>query len=232
VKRSIPQSVYEVRTSSEEVDLVAIGSHGGGCHGDSGGGAFIQLSDGTWRLFGVAEALFDPKTVPEIPAGDDDGICGTGTTYSLLADRLTWIEHVIGDDVTPCFSSAGQWDPGPQCGVLPLQPGHGHGTWAQGCAPGPPTPSPPDDGSTTEGGAGSESGSSSGSAETSSGDTPPTTGAPPNEPPKEEPTDPPSARLVDRSCSLGAERGGWLLFALLLLFVPRRNVGVTIPEAE
>lgn len=235
LKRFIAQSVHKLRASSEEVDLVAIGSAGGGCHGDSGGGAFIQLSDGTWRLFGVAETLFDPGVVPEPIPGDEDGACGTGTTYSLLADRLTWIEFVTGSDVTPCFTSSGHWDRGPQCGAFPLQPGHGYGTWAQNCK-GPvggelscepsrqPEPDPPSKGSSSGESTDGESGSSTEAGGTSTGGTPGTTGEPPDPVPEDDTSSTAGTYdVVDGSCSVGAGRSGWLFFPLLLLFVRHRR---------
>ncbi|MBV1861159.1 MAG: S1 family peptidase [Nannocystaceae bacterium] len=230
LKRFIVQSIYEVRASLEEVDLVAVGSQGGGCHGDSGGGAFIQLSDGTWRLFGVAETLFDPELVPD----EEDGACGTGTTYSLFADRLAWVEHVTRNDVTPCFTSSGQWDPDPQCGALPLQPGHGHGAWKDGCrgpvggerlcepAP-PPAPDPQPEHGTTGTQTDGEGGSSTGPQWASSGEMSMTTGAPADETPQADPsTTADSPAIVGGACGVGPGRSGWLLFPLLL-FARRRE---------
>lgn len=231
LKRFIAQSVHEVRASSEEVDLVAIGSAGGGCHGDSGGGAFIQLADGTWRLFGVAETLFDPGVVPELDPGEENGSCGTGTTYSLFADRLAWIEVVTGSDVTPCFTSSGQWDDGPRCGAFPLQPGHGHGTWAQSCK-GPvggellcePESDPPPEGSSSGETTDGESSSSTEAGETSTGDAPGTTGVPADPVPEEDTSSTAGTyTVVNGSCSTGGGRRGWLLFPLLLLVRRRRS---------
>jgi MYXO-CTERM domain-containing protein len=160
-KRYVNQSIFEVRAADEEVDLVGIDVMSGGCHGDSGGGAFVRLADGSWRVFGVAQSLFN---VPEFSessgsaSGGSDGgssgdpstgavfivdptdagaqpieVCGYGTTYSLVTPRMEWVEGIVGEDVTPCFDTAGTWDPNPSCLPFPLEIDQPVGTWAEGC---------------------------------------------------------------------------------------------------
>lgn len=175
-KRWVTQSIYDIRPDAEEVDMIGVDAPSGGCHGDSGGPAFIQLEDGTWRVFGVAQSAFsgpgapfggggfidpgtsdggggfiDPSTTDdggfiEPPTDDgnfidpsaDDGepidVCGWGTTYSLIAPQMAWVESVIGEDVSACFTTDGAWDPGPGCAEFPMQLDQSVGTWANGCA--------------------------------------------------------------------------------------------------
>jgi hypothetical protein len=109
-----------------EVDLGAItgndiavgdGRHGG-CQGDSGGPAFIQLGDGSWRVFGATSrgALF----------------CNSQTIYTLIHPFVAWIEATSGIDVTPCHDADGTWKPTAACGQFPVDPGAG--TWATMCS--------------------------------------------------------------------------------------------------
>lgn len=157
-KRYTPQSIYEIRDDAEEVDLVGVNELSGGCHGDSGGPAFLQLADGTWRLVGVAQSLFFPPGYefdPSVatgassgPPSSDDGafidptggqsepqpVCGPGTTYTLIAPQMAWVEDVMGVDASPCFTASGEWDPGPACTPFPTQLDQSVGVWANGCA--------------------------------------------------------------------------------------------------
>ncbi len=94
------------------------------CNGDSGGSAFAQLDDGTWRLFGIA------STVP--------GSCGGSSQHIPAWAAAAWIEEETGLDITPCHDADGAWNPGPACGAFPTNPGGGNGlSWATGCGPGP-----------------------------------------------------------------------------------------------
>jgi MYXO-CTERM domain-containing protein len=79
-KRFVTQSVHEVRALDEEIDLVGIDVQSGGCHGDSGGGAFVKLADGTWRVLGVAQSLWNVPGFPWGSSGDaDEGSAGSLT---------------------------------------------------------------------------------------------------------------------------------------------------------
>jgi MYXO-CTERM domain-containing protein len=177
-KRYVAQAIHDVRTENEEIDLIGIDTMSGGCHGDSGGGAFVQLADGTWRVFGVAQSLWnvpgynwgsssgepettgvggggfiDPTTtsggstsssfidpssgvafIDPTMGGEPMDVCGYGTTYSLVTPRMDWVEAQIGEDVTPCFTTDGTWDPNEACTPFPMQIDQSVGTWATGCA--------------------------------------------------------------------------------------------------
>ena len=90
------------------------------CYGDSGGPVMIQLDDGSWRVFGITSYGVDT-------------MCGTGTWYSMMHNGIDWFEAMTGVDITPCNTPDGTWDPGPDCGGFPLDPGAPAGTWATGC---------------------------------------------------------------------------------------------------
>jgi hypothetical protein len=80
--------------------------------GDSGGPTFVEMSDGTFRQFGVHSA------------GRVDG--GVDT---VLAHAVPWIEETTGIDVTPCHDGGGAWTGGPDCRDVPTDPAIGEGTW-------------------------------------------------------------------------------------------------------
>ncbi|HEY8378602.1 MAG TPA: S1 family peptidase, partial [Nannocystis sp.] len=101
---------------------------GGGkdsCQGDSGGPVFLQLDDGTWRVFGITSY---------------GGACGTGGYYSMMHNGIQWFEQESGVDLTPCWDASTNpptWSPTPECRDFPLDPGVGGFNWASGCAGGP-----------------------------------------------------------------------------------------------
>jgi MYXO-CTERM domain-containing protein len=96
----------------------------GSCGGDSGGSNFIQLDDGSWRVFGITSA------------GAGAG-CGQGVTYlTPMHDWVGWVEDETGIDITPCFDD-GAWAPTGQCGGFPNDPATPAGAWAMGCVGGP-----------------------------------------------------------------------------------------------
>ena len=111
------------------------------CNGDSGGSAYVQLADGSWRMFAIA------STVP--------GSCGGSSAHVPAWAAVEFIESHSGLDVTPCHDPDGTWNPSPACTAFPLDADDGFGrSWATGCGPGsvsgpgqlcgPPTGAPPD----------------------------------------------------------------------------------------
>lgn len=93
----------------------------GPCFGDSGGPAFLELPDGTWRLVGVAST-------------GTGAACRSQSSYALIAGYVPWIEGRSGLDVTPCYDQAGQWQPSAECTTLPVHPELGSGTWTTLCS--------------------------------------------------------------------------------------------------
>lgn len=91
------------------------------CSGDSGGPAFVQLDDDSWRTFGIASTV----------AGD----CGGYGAHSILAGAVAWIEQDANVDITPCHTVDGSWAPGPACaGAYANAAGVGTGTWSTWCS--------------------------------------------------------------------------------------------------
>jgi V8-like Glu-specific endopeptidase len=117
---------YEVTTTITgfQNGEVFIGGNGlDSCSGDSGGPVYVQLDDGTWRVFGITSY---------------GGQCGGGGVYGNIATNLAWAEQQTGIDLSPCHDSQGNWTPNPACSGFPLDPGSGADTsWAMGCGGGP-----------------------------------------------------------------------------------------------
>ncbi len=121
IKRQVATTINSITAKNEAF----IG--GGGkdsCQGDSGGPVFVQVDDGSWRVFGITSY---------------GGACGTGGYYSMMHRGMSWFESQTGYDLTPCHDADGTWNPGPDCGSFPLTPGSGSGTWANGCSGGADT---------------------------------------------------------------------------------------------
>jgi hypothetical protein len=91
------------------------------CFGDSGGPAFVQLADGTWRVFGATSTTNTPA-------------CASLGTWALIHPNVPWVEQQSGVDITPCFDAAtAMWQPGPNCTGVPLNPEVTDGTWPNLC---------------------------------------------------------------------------------------------------
>ncbi|MFV8751995.1 S1 family peptidase [Nannocystaceae bacterium ST9] len=103
-------------------DVVSIGAEGtAACSGDSGGSAFVQLGDGSWRAFGIVSGGLD---------------CEASVTYVTIHSMIAWAEQESGRDLTPCHDADGAWNPGPACSGFAGDPSTPRGAWSEGC-PGP-----------------------------------------------------------------------------------------------
>lgn len=141
IKRAVTYAIDGV--ALDEGDVWIGGADGSLCDGDSGGGAFVQLPDGSWRLFGVHSAVAGE------PCTDAKAL------LTLASGAVPWIEAHTGLDVTPCHDADGTWNPGPDCGGFPLDPATGGGAWPR-CQTGPlgaesSSCAPPPDDDTTGG---------------------------------------------------------------------------------
>lgn len=91
------------------------------CQGDSGGPVYVQLADGSWRVFGITSY---------------GGACGGGGFYSMMHIGMEWFEQQSGLDITPCHTATGAFHSGgPDCiGENPTT--RGTGSWTTGCSTG------------------------------------------------------------------------------------------------
>ncbi len=120
---------FEVDTVLHYIDDWGAAVIGGGgqspCAGDSGGPAFVQLPDGTWRAFAIV-------------SGPNFGNCGDAMWFATIPMALPFIEANSGIDVSACHYNNEGWNPSPTCGDFPLDPRDGAGkSWADGCSGGP-----------------------------------------------------------------------------------------------
>ncbi len=123
-KRWIEGEVAGFPADGKQIGIFYDDPETGICNGDSGGSAYTQLEDGTWRMFGIA------STVP--------GSCGGSSQHIPAWAAVAWIEEDSGIDITPCHDADGAWSPGPDCTGFPTDPGSDNGlSWNSGCGPGP-----------------------------------------------------------------------------------------------
>lgn len=117
-KREVATEIQQVGT-----DAIWVGDDvHAACYGDSGGPAYLQLPDGSWRVFGATSGAATQS--PECPQ--------TGV-WTMIHPYVPWIEETSMIDVTPCHDADGTWNPSEACTEFPLAPGVGDGSWAQGC---------------------------------------------------------------------------------------------------
>lgn len=122
-KRAATQTVEELY---DQWSLILAGVNMGGCAGDSGGPAMLQLADGSWRVLGAAASIH-----PNSPDGPN--ACGFGTVYTMIEPEMGWLETGTGIDVTPCHDADGTWNPDERCTGFPMTPEAGVGSWAGSC---------------------------------------------------------------------------------------------------
>ena len=113
---------------------ISVGGNTGkvSCPEDSGGPAFVQLGDGTWRTAGITSC------------GAGHGSCGyEPSCYTRAELAIELIESELASqgiddiDLTPCFDGE-TWNPKSQCGGYALELDVAHGIWADACSEGAP----------------------------------------------------------------------------------------------
>lgn len=151
IKRWSTQTLESIDADDQ---VFLLGDEGSACSGDSGGPAYVQLADGSWRVIG-ATARAHPDT-PEAPP-----FCVYGTVYTGAWDVMEWYEQETDFDLTPCYDPDGTYDPTEGCGLFPTDP-LAAASWDDACAaqplgteyrgcPGDPTPGDTGDTETTAG---------------------------------------------------------------------------------
>ena len=102
--------------------LVVGGDGTSASFGDSGGPAFVQLDDGSWRTFGIVSGGPGP---------------GAPIYYVDTRTVAAWVEERAGHDLTPCHAEDGSWDASYRCGGFATDP-TGGGSWDAQCRQGDP----------------------------------------------------------------------------------------------
>lgn len=110
----------ETTFNGVDVDgMLKVGGDGtGAAQGDSGGPAFVQLDDGSWRAFGIVSGGTRP---------------GEQAYYVDMSTTVPWVEETSGYDITPCHDADGAWNPGYECGGFATDP-TASGTWDEQCS--------------------------------------------------------------------------------------------------
>lgn len=117
------QGETELQWITEDGAVLAGNGEVGSCFGDSGGPIYLQLPDGSWRVFGI------------VSGGQ---ACGFPAWYATVHTAVPTIEATLGIDITPCHYAGGGWNPSPECGGVPTEPWNGAGaSWQTGCGGGP-----------------------------------------------------------------------------------------------
>ena len=92
------------------------------CPGDSGGPAFIRLSDGSLRVLGNV-------------SGGTTGIpCNGRGAYPFSFQHVEWFENASGIDITPCHDQDGTWNPSAECSGFFAGGARQPGSWNNFCA--------------------------------------------------------------------------------------------------
>ncbi len=109
-----------------EPDRTIIGNAGDGvspCPGDSGGPVFVQVADGSWRVFGTV-------------LGGTTGIpCNSAADFQRIDPVVPNFEAQMGIDITPCFDAqTGMWEATEACGSFFAGDEQGVGAWDRWCA--------------------------------------------------------------------------------------------------
>lgn len=100
--------------------------------GDSGGPAYIKLTDGTWRTVGITSWGAGPGP----------------NWYVSAAHAVPWIHKVLKQegyddiDITPCYDDDGTWAPSAECGGFGLDIGTAFGKYEEQCSVGAPLSGP------------------------------------------------------------------------------------------
>lgn len=117
----------QVLEKVDELDqLFLLGMNASACSGDSGGPAYLQLADGSWRVLSAASRIH-----PDAPA--EPPWCLYGVVHTGVWNEMAWFESASGFDLTPCHEADGTWAPGPDCSEFPLDM-QAAASWADSCA--------------------------------------------------------------------------------------------------
>lgn len=128
-----------IAQDASETTVLVGGDGKSPCFSDSGGPAYLQLEDGSWRAFGI------------VSGGND---CQNGARFVNLHSFIEWVEDMTLIDVTPCHDVDGTWNASDACTGFATDPLNPETDWDQWCPTarsgssrtcGPAFDDPPDD---------------------------------------------------------------------------------------
>lgn len=128
VKHKVQVKINKVL--GDHVELLVGGNGKATCYGDSGGPAYLKMSDGTWRTVGITSYGTSKQ-------------CGYPSGLTTASSAVQWIQASLnkrGEDIDlqPCYDDTGKWTPTSKCGGFALEPGKAFGTWEDLCSEGAP----------------------------------------------------------------------------------------------
>lgn len=132
VKHKVEVSINSVHGNVGELK---VGGNGKAtCYGDSGGPAFMKMSDGSWRTVGITSYGTSSQ-------------CGYPSGLTMASSAVKWIQKAIRDkgldiDLQPCYDDDGKWAPTKECGGFAMDPGKTYGDWRNMCSQGAPKSGP------------------------------------------------------------------------------------------
>jgi MYXO-CTERM domain-containing protein len=126
IKRWTVNAVEAVDEASNDLLILGV-DDASVCYGDSGGPAYMQLDDGSWRVVGITSE-------PHPDVSGEPPVCGYGAVYDLVHLQMEWFEQQTGYDLTPCFDTDGTWVPDEDCGSFPTSLTTPGLSWGTACA--------------------------------------------------------------------------------------------------
>lgn len=124
-KYKVEIPINKVMSDGQEIEVGGDGK--ASCYGDSGGPAFMKLSDGSWRTVGIVSRGTNKE-------------CGYPSVLTTAHSAVPWIQKTLKEkgvtdvDIAPCFDDDGKWDPTDACTGFAIDPGAANGSWDDMCS--------------------------------------------------------------------------------------------------
>lgn len=124
-KYKVEIPINKVMTDGQEIEVGGDGK--ASCYGDSGGPAFMKMSDGSWRTVGIVSRGTNQK-------------CGYPSVLTTAHSAVPWIQKKLKEkgvtdvDIAPCYDDDGKWAPTDECTGFALDPGTAKGSWDNMCS--------------------------------------------------------------------------------------------------
>lgn len=124
-KYKVEIPINKVMMEGQEIQVGGDGK--ASCYGDSGGPAFMKMSDGSWRTVGIMSRGTNKK-------------CGYPSVLTTAHSAVPWMQKKLKEkgvtdvDIAPCYDDEGNWEPTKACTGFAIDPGSAKGTWDEMCA--------------------------------------------------------------------------------------------------
>lgn len=124
-KYKVEIPINKVMSKGQEIEVGGDGK--ASCYGDSGGPAFMKMSDGSWRTVGIVSRGTNRK-------------CGYPSVLTTAHSAVPWIQKKLKEkgvtdvDIAPCYDDEGKWEPTDACTGFAIDPNTANGTWDNMCS--------------------------------------------------------------------------------------------------